>query len=144
MDQQPRNIVKLSIPSVLGYERIALATVEAMAQRMGFTPEKVDALKTAVSEACLNAIEHGNKQDASLNVLVTFIPTDSDLQIEVLDQGKGLVEEPKRPRIEDKIAGKDHSRGWGLFLIEHFVDEMVIERQPEGGNKTRLLLHLRP
>ena len=38
-------------------------TAASVARLMGFSDERVEDLKTAVAEACINAIEHGNKLD---------------------------------------------------------------------------------
>ena len=60
-----RNVVQLCIPSVLGWERVAVDLAASVARQMGFPSERVEDIKTAVSEATLNAIEHGNRLDAS-------------------------------------------------------------------------------
>ena len=50
-------VVELWIPSELGYEKMAMKLAAAVAQQMGFPPERVEDLETAVSEACLNAMD---------------------------------------------------------------------------------------
>ena len=52
--------VELKIPSEPGFEKVAMRLAAEVAERMGFSPERIDDLRTAVSEACLNAIRHGN------------------------------------------------------------------------------------
>lgn len=63
-------VIELRLPSKLGYERVAMDTASSLARRMGFPEEKVESLKTAISEAVTNAIEHGNQQDAGVKVVV--------------------------------------------------------------------------
>ena len=53
-------VVELKIPSELGYERVAREAVATVARRLGFSPERLEELKTAVDEACTNAIRHGS------------------------------------------------------------------------------------
>ena len=65
--------IDLSIPSELGYERVVREAAASFAHRLGFATERVEDLKTAVSEACLNAIEHGNAQTPGLRVDVTCV-----------------------------------------------------------------------
>ena len=60
----------LTFPSELGYERLARDTVAAFAVRLGFDSERVENLKTALSEACINAIEHGNALLPGLRISV--------------------------------------------------------------------------
>jgi len=35
---------------------------------MGFSDDRIEDLMTAVDEACINAIEHGNKENANVKV----------------------------------------------------------------------------
>ncbi|MBC8233261.1 ATP-binding protein [bacterium] len=46
---------------------------------MGFSEDRIEDLKTAVDEACINAIKHGNKENADVKVLVELIAEDTRL-----------------------------------------------------------------
>ncbi len=129
--------LELHIPNILGFEKVAMDFVASAAKNMGFSGQRIEDLKTAVSEACINAIEHGNKMDARMKVGVVLYPEELKLQVTVQDEGDriGPVETPK---IEDKIEGKDKPRGWGIFLIRNLVDEVKFESTPEGGNLVRM------
>jgi serine/threonine-protein kinase RsbW len=133
--------IELHIPSVMGFEKVAMECAASVAQKMGFTEDRIQDLKTAVAEACLNAIEHGNKMDTSTKVGVTLTVEESRLQVSVKDQGKGIVEVPT-PSIESKIKGEDKPRGWGIFLIKRLVNEVTFGRSPEGGNVTKMIIYL--
>ena len=133
--------IELHIPSVMGYEKIAMECAATMAKKMGFTEDRIEDLKTAVAEACLNAIEHGNKMDTSTKVGITLTAEESRLQVSVKDQGKGIDQVPT-PSIEDKIQGKDQRRGWGIFLIKSLVNEVSFEASPEGGNVTKMIIYM--
>ena len=135
------NKIELHIPSIMGYEKIAMETAASMAQRMGFTEDRIEDLKTAVAEACLNAIEHGNKMDTSTKVGITLTPEESRLQVTVKDEGKG-VDQISSPSIESKIEGKDKTRGWGIFLIKSLMNEVKFEQSPEGGNVVKMVIYL--
>jgi serine/threonine-protein kinase RsbW len=133
--------IELHIPSVMGYEKIAMECAASMAKKMGFTEDRIEDLKTAVAEACLNAIEHGNRMDTSSRVGITLTAEESRLQVSVKDEGKGIDQVPT-PSIESKIEGKDHPRGWGIFLIKSLVNEVTFEPRPEGGNVTKMVIYL--
>ena len=133
--------IELHIPSVMGYEKIAMECAASMAKKMGFTEDRIEDLKTAVAEACLNAIEHGNKMDTSTKVGITLTAEESRLQVSVKDEGKGIDQIPT-PSIESKIKGEDRSRGWGIFLIKKLVNEVTFEPRPEGGNVTKMVIYL--
>jgi len=133
--------IELHIPSVMGYEKIAMECAASMAKKMGFTEDRIEDLKTAVAEACLNAIEHGNKLDTSTKVGITLTVEESRLQVSVRDEGKGIGKIPT-PNIERKIEGGDKPRGWGIFLIKSLVNEVTFEPSPEGGNVTKMVIYL--
>jgi len=133
--------IELHIPSVMGYERIAMECAASMAKKMGFTEDRIEDLKTAVAEACLNAIEHGNKLDTSTKVGITLTAEESRLQVSVRDEGKGIGRIPT-PNIESKIKGEDNPRGWGIFLIKGLMNEVTFEQSPEGGNITKMIIYL--
>ena len=133
--------IELHIPSVMGYEKIAMECAASMARKMGFTEDRIEDLKTAVAEACLNAIEHGNKMDTGTKVGITLTVEESKLQVSVKDQGKG-IDQILTPSIENKVEGKDKPRGWGIFLIKSLVNEVTFEQSPEGGNVTKMVIYL--
>jgi len=137
----PDNKIELHIPSVMGFEKVAMECAASTAKNMGFTEDRVEDLKTAVAEACLNAIEHGNKMDTSTKVGITLTIEESKLQVVVKDEGKGFKEIPS-PSIEHKMEGKDKPRGWGIFLIKNLVNEVIFEPNPEGGNIVRMIIYL--
>ncbi|MGH7596662.1 MAG: ATP-binding protein [bacterium] len=133
--------VRLSLPSSLGYERIAMDAAAAMARMMGFASSRVEDLRTAVSETCINAIEHGNKLNAANRVDVLLRPHEQTLLVQVFDNGAGLESNSHAvPQIEKKIRGEENSRGWGLFLIEHLVDHVEFKTMPKLGHVTTLTM----
>ena len=71
--------VKIILPNILGYERIAMASSASFAKIGGLAKERIEDLKTAVSEACLNAVEHGNKGRPDARVVISMHLGDKDL-----------------------------------------------------------------
>jgi serine/threonine-protein kinase RsbW len=135
------NKIELHIPSVMGFEKIAMECAASTAEKMGFTQDRIEDLKTAVAEACLNAIEHGNKMDTSTKVGITLTVEESRLQVSVRDEGKGIGRIPT-PSIESKVEGEDKPRGWGIFLIKSLMNEVSFEATPEGGNIIKMIIYL--
>jgi serine/threonine-protein kinase RsbW len=132
--------VEIFLPSTLGYEKVARNAAEAVAEEMGFSPDRIEDLKTAISEACMNAIEHGNQEDQTTSVTVLLTAAPKQLEIKVADEGLTPMPDklppPGRP-------GEDN-RGWGMFFIEQLVDEVEITRLPQGGNQVRMVIYLTP
>jgi serine/threonine-protein kinase RsbW len=134
--------IELHIPSVLGYEKVAMDSAAAAARIMGFHQNRIEDLRTAVSEACINAMEHGNQLATDTAVLVTLTMKSESLEVDVKDQGTGLPGEVATPDLERKLAEVEDTRGWGMFLIKNLVDEVEFKTIPEGGNVTRMVIHI--
>jgi serine/threonine-protein kinase RsbW len=145
--EQPLRTIELRLPSELGWERTAMDVAESVARRMGFPPDRVEDIKTAVSEATTNAIEHGNALDVSKKVQIVLIPEGESLEIEIQDRSTTPFVPAESgaavPSIEDKMAGLSTTRGWGTFLIQSLVDEVEFS-STSHGNVVRMVIHLGP
>ena len=64
--------VEVKLPSRMGFEKVAMSTASAVARLMGFRDDRIEDLKTAVAEACINAIEHGNRLNEQLSIGVVL------------------------------------------------------------------------
>lgn len=134
--------VEVRLPSELGFEKVALSTAASMATLMGFSQDRVEDLKTAVAEACINAIEHGNQLDDSLSVGVVLSTTEDQLEVKVIDDGVGIDEKPADPNMDLKMLGEEDPRGMGMFLIQALVDEAEWHKGPPGKSFVRLVIRL--
>ena len=132
--------VKLSLPNVFGYERIAMGCSETFAKNLGFTRERIEDLKTAVAEACLNAMKHGNKMQTDARVIVVMNHTDDSFQVEVWDKGEGFSQFPKDPDIERIINHMDPMVGFGVFLIRKLVDQVEFNKIDSKGHVVKMVV----
>ena len=137
--------IEVSLPNKLGYERIAMACSASFAKIVGFLPERIEDLKTAVSEACINAMEHGNKNDPYARVFITMHYSDHIFTVSVMDQGEGMDESNEsleEPDIEKKIQNLQTPRGLGIFLIKQLVDQVEFNKKTDEGHMVRMVLKL--
>lgn len=134
--------VQVRLPSELGFEKVAMSTAASMAALMGFSDDRIEDLKTAVAEACINAIEHGNQLNNSLTVGVVLSTSDDKLEVKVIDDGAGIANAPPAPNIDRKIHGEEDPRGMGMFLIQALVDEAEWHKGPPGKSFVRLVIKL--
>ena len=134
--------IEVRIPSQGGYEQIAADASAAVARIMGFAPERIEDLKTAMREACRNAIEHAHHMKSGIPVGITFTVEASALHIEVEDHGEGLREPPALPDLRAMMEEGKPTRGWGLLLIRRLMDELTFERKPNGGHVVHMVLRL--
>lgn len=131
-----QKIFNIDIPSQLDYEKIPIAAVGVIAQKMGFSLERIETLKTAMGEAVTNAIEHGNQHNANARVSVKIEMESNALVMWVIDQGvKPFVDIP-----EERVERPDN-RGWGWQWINDFTDEVIVEVKP-GCNKIKMIAYL--
>jgi serine/threonine-protein kinase RsbW len=135
--------IELRLPSRLGYEKVAMSTAASVAKLMGFADERVEDLKTAVAEACINAMEHGNRLNEALIVGVILSLDADSLEVKVTDTGEGPKGVITPPDIDKKMHGEQAARGMGIFLIQALVDEAEWVSSPPSGSYTRMVIHLR-
>ena len=137
-----RVLLQVTLPGEQGNERQAMDLVAEAVASVGLEPARLERLKTAVSEATMNAIEYGSRSDPSIPVEIEAIQTEIDLIVRISDRGlSGPLGGSEEPDIEKKLAGEQKPRGWGLFLIKHMVDTMEVETHGTGQIVT-LTLHL--
>jgi serine/threonine-protein kinase RsbW len=135
-------ITELRLPTRLGFEKVAMHTAASVAEIMGFSTDRVDDLKTAVSEACINAIEHGNQLNEELAVVVTMSMGVEALEVRIRDHGPGVQGDLRVPDIDRKMLGEEDPRGMGMFLIQALVDEVEYVSDPPVGSYARLVIYL--
>jgi serine phosphatase RsbU (regulator of sigma subunit)/anti-sigma regulatory factor (Ser/Thr protein kinase) len=122
-----RSLLELIIPSAPGNERLVMEQVAEAVQALNLLPRQLEHLKTAVAEAAMNAMEHGNRYQPDVSVSIQVLASDSTLLVRITDQGgDGAIPEAQTPDLEAKLAGVESPRGWGLFLIKNLVDDMRV------------------
>lgn len=143
MSEPKSTTVEVRLPTRLGYEKVAMSTASAVAKLMGFREDRIEDLKTAVAEACINAFEHGNRLDEKLSVGMVLRAGADTLEVKVIDDGKGINRPPAKPDIDRKMHGEEDPRGLGMFLIQALVDEAEWVSGMEGKNSyVRLVIKL--
>src|SRR5499427_9661650 len=131
--------VSMSIPVAPEMEIVATAQAAALGEYLGLSRDKIDEVKLALVEACINAFEHAECRDEQLH-LKFRLGRDAKrewLEVEVRDKGKGFdSEKVEEPSIEKSFVGH-RKRGWGLQIIKSLMDEVEIT---SGGGGTRILM----
>jgi serine/threonine-protein kinase RsbW len=137
-----RTLAELSVPSEPGNERRAMEEVAGTVEGLGLPDRTLERLKTAVAEATMNAMEHGNRYREEAPVHIEVSATERELSVKITDEGTGpSTFEPQTPDLAAKLDGEQTPRGWGLFLIKSMVDEMNVTGD-ERHHTVELILHL--
>jgi anti-sigma regulatory factor (Ser/Thr protein kinase) len=131
------------VSSEPGNERQAIDRVAEAVAGLGLAGERLERLKTAVGEATMNAIEHGNGNRPELPVEVRVVADETDVKVRITDQGgERAIPEVEAPDLEAKLAGLQTPRGWGLFLIQNMVDGLETAVN-EHHHTIELVMHLK-
>jgi serine phosphatase RsbU (regulator of sigma subunit)/anti-sigma regulatory factor (Ser/Thr protein kinase) len=132
-DDPGQQIARFTTPSEPGNEREVMERVTEVVRGFVIDEARMNQLRTAVSEATMNAIEHGNKGRSELLVEIRVFASAEAIVVRITDEGDGgpspgTAEEPD---IEAKLLGEQSPRGWGLFLIRNMVDDMRVFEDEE-------------
>lgn len=141
-DEGPRMLLDIEIPSAEGNERLAMRHVEQALQGFALDSGTRQRLLTAVAEASMNAIEHGNHNDPSLPVRVQLEVAHAEIRVTITDCGDGPVEQrTEEPDLAAKLEGLQSPRGWGLFLIRNMVDDLRVSHEA-GHHRVELIMRI--
>jgi serine/threonine-protein kinase RsbW len=113
---------------------------------VGLDDDSVHWVGVAIRESVINAIKHGNQTDTAKRVFVDFETGSgsgtAELNIRVRDQGPGFDPE----HLADPLAPENllKASGRGIFLIRSFMDDVILQRAPEGGMEIRMTKRVQP
>ena len=124
------NNVDLSIPMQPDMEVIATTVAESIGTFMGLEEDKVDEVKIAIVEACINAFEHSKSAERRIDV--SFSIDEVGLMISINDGGAGFDMDEAMAKIAEKRNEGIGDRGWGLTLIHGLMDEVSIASTSSG------------
>jgi serine phosphatase RsbU (regulator of sigma subunit)/anti-sigma regulatory factor (Ser/Thr protein kinase) len=132
---------RFAVPGDAPDERAAMERVTEAVRDLDLTPTRLDNLRTAVAEAVMNAVEHGNAGRDDLTVEVRVAASDDAVVVEVTDHGAGepLPDSVAEPDLDAKLRGDQSPRGWGLFLIRELLDDMQIQPNDVGHTVSLVL-----
>jgi len=126
--------VKLTLPMAPDMEVVASQAASSLAAFIGMTPDRVDEVRLAVVECCINAFEHSRSEDRKVDITFSLLGDGEPdtLEIAVHDEGVGFsVNDVEEPRIEAKLRGS-RKRGWGLKIMQGLMDEVRILSSTHG------------
>jgi serine/threonine-protein kinase RsbW len=138
-------IVRLEFTSAFEMLDFVQVVSDHVSRTIGMVEDASHWISVAIRESVINAIKHGNRNDASKRVFVEFETAAAavpELRIRVRDQGEGFDPE----MIADPLAPENllKSSGRGIFLIRNFMDDVQLQRAPEGGMEIRMLKRVQP
>ncbi|MEM6794196.1 MAG: ATP-binding protein [Acidobacteriota bacterium] len=128
--------ITLTLPMIQNMELTASKTAGALGEHIGMSRDKIDEVKMAVVEACINAFEHSRAPDREVYMLLKVLGEDADprgLAITIQDKGIGFLpdeaSDPQPPQVPVK-------RGHGLRIINGLMDDVEIQSDSSGTTVT--------
>lgn len=103
--------------------------LEDIFTRYNLSKKHFNKLYLCVSEAVINAVKHGNKNDLSKTVTVKISCLANDLSVWIEDEGEGFdSSELKNPTVKENIRKES---GRGIFIIKTITENIEFN---EKGN----------
>jgi serine/threonine-protein kinase RsbW len=146
MTSNGQQIVRLEFTSAFEMLDFVQVVSDHIARDIGLDDDSLHWVGVAIRESVINAIKHGNRNDAAKHVFIEFeTATNADvpeLLIRVRDQGDGFDPETIANPLDPENLLK--SSGRGIFLIRNFMDDVQLQRAPEGGMEIRMVKRVQP
>lgn len=132
-----KNSRQIIVESSVGNLHKVEQFVEYIADEFNISNTYFGNVLIAVTEAVINAIEHGNNKEQSKKVLVEFGQEPRGLVFKISDEGKGF-DFASIPDPTD-ITQTTQNIGRGLFLMKSLADEMKFEN---NGTSVELVFYV--
>lgn len=126
--------VSFFLPMEPEMEIAASQEATAFAAAMGMSADRIDEIRMAVVEACINAMEHSRASDQLVHLRLAALGKQHPerLEITIRDQGVGFRPESiEDPSMDSKIHDP-RKRGWGLKIIRGLMDDVAITSDARG------------
>ena len=118
--------IKSNRSEILKFEKV----LEDINSEFGLNPDRFINCQIAFSEALVNAIVHGNKENPDKSVYINIDFDKTTLVIRIKDEGDGFIlEEIPDPTKNDNLL-KEHGRG--LYIIKSLVDKFECNSSDKG------------
>jgi serine/threonine-protein kinase RsbW len=138
------HIVRLEFTGAVEMLDVVQVVSDRITQSVGLDEDASQWVGVAIAESVINAIRHGNRNDATKHVFVEFETISAavpELSIRVRDQGEGFdPDAAPNPLASENLL---KSSGRGIFLIRNLMDDVRLQRAPEGGMEIRMIKRVR-
>lgn len=138
-----KNNMKIQVKAILENVSTVRVAISSFISSIDITIDELMDIKTAVSEAVTNSIEHGyegkndNKEMVEINSYI-YEEDENVVKLEIIDHGMGIddIELATTPAYTSKPE-LEHA-GMGFTIMQTFMDEIVIDSTKNEGTKITL------
>jgi len=115
--------------SVNELKRVADFT-ENIGEQLGLSEDVIDDISIAVSEAVNNAITHGNKNNESKAIEISYKNEKEKIIVYVKDNGEGFeIDNISDPRENENLL---KNSGRGILIMRSLMDDVVVISDNQG------------
>lgn len=124
------------LPSDLDSGHAAIDDLMRALEAAGWEGRDLFHIQMSIEEAMVNAIEHGNKRNASKQVHVVFHVSSDRATMQITDEGSGFDHQNVAdPTTEER---QDQPRGRGVLLIRELMTETTYNASGNQINMTKV------
>ena len=136
-----RNEMSIRFDSYSANEGFARVAVAAFLADLDPTLDELADVKTAVSEAVTNSIIHGYENRIG-KIYLTCAKQEKQIQIEVVDYGKGIEDVPKAKEPFYTTRPELERSGMGFSFMEAFMDDLEVLSEVGQGTTVHMIKKL--
>lgn len=128
------SLYTLQLPSRIDSITIVENFIDELSAKYGFSDELYANVLTCLSEAVINAIVHGNRENLDKKVYINLeVIEDKRLIFTISDEGDGFdfnnLPDPTAPENIENLTGR------GVFIIKKLADQCIFNSK---GNELEL------
>lgn|GEM_PF-1528794 len=109
--------------------------VVALARSLSFSQEELECIETAVGEAVLNAVRHGQCTPGPGCINVRCVNEPDRIVIDITDKGPGFDPDI----VPAPVAENLKVSGYGICLMRGMMDRVVFTNAPDGGANVQMM-----
>lgn len=123
--------VTLTLPRVRDMELTASKAASVLGDHIGMGQDKIDEMRMAVVEACINSFEHSGTREVRVHLVVVGEDEDPQgLRITIEDGGVGFSLDKLQTKLREPHSMQ--KRGHGLRIIQGLMDTVDIQSDSHG------------
>ncbi len=129
--------MQIQIPSISENIRIVESFIDNAKDQYSLDDDIYGNIMIAVTESVNNAIQHGNKNNSTKNVILRLLLDTDAIRFVIRDEGTGFdynnLPDPTAPENLDKPGGR------GIFLMKNLCDEVAFN---DEGREVELCFYI--
>ena len=125
--------ISLDLPGTYKYLNLLGACIETMLDRFPVADREETSygIQLAAHECCTNIVEHAYKDiSGRMKIILAVFPEHNTLSVDVSDTGAPF----KKKVIKEPDQTEPQTKGYGLFLVNQIMDEVVYTSQRDGNH----------